>query len=219
MKKALVYIKEFEGRTVGQVSMIMEAAEMDKWSHHHVSSGMAIKVEVPVECESLPENQLAGVLIPTQAESWNDGTNTVYVEPADLTGWTYQAMIPEHYEIQKGAGFVAYDKQIRIGDKFKTLNDEVLAEMQQVYATTNPESATANYLTWLAMKSNALSFAGAGLVARFDVVGFTIGDALDTDAKVLDYATKCLAIADNYAIFREQKILLFVSEKAAIEAE
>jgi len=219
MKKALVYVKEIDGRSVGSVAMKMESAELDKWTHHHVSGGFAQKIEVPAELEELPESQLKGVLIQAQPESWTDGVDTVFTAPEDMTGWTYQPAVAANWEIQKGDTFIAYDKQKRVGEKFALLNSEVEEEMKQVYNTTNPDSAVANYLTWLSMKNDPAKYANKGLIARFNVVGLSIGDALNTSQKVQDYATALIDLADDYAIWREQKILAFVAEKTAIEAE
>jgi len=138
------------------------------------------------------------------------------IGPKDGT-WTYVPASPEHWEIQKADSFVAYDKKVRTDDKLKTLEQDVITEMGQVYGTKNPDSAVANYLTWLAMKNTPAKF--VGLVARFDVVGLSIGDALDTKQKVSDYATALVDLADDYAVYREQKILTYAAEKAAIDAE
>jgi hypothetical protein len=219
MKKALVYIKEIKGNLVGKVAMGMEASEMDKWTHHHVSSGSALKIEVPVELESIPEGQLTGVLVPVQAESWDDGTNIVFTEPADLTGWTYLPSVPEHYEIQKGAGFIAYDKEQRINEAYDLMTLNIYTEMKNVYLTNKADSATATYLTWMSMKTNPISFSTAGLVSKYNVGTISIGDPLNTDALVLAYANDLMALSENYAVFREQAIQTYIGTKASIEAE
>ena len=218
MKKALVVKSQFQGRSVGHVERVADASQIDPLNGNFYDR--MEKVEVPVELENVDPKALKGVLVPAAAEYWSkEGEANSSTEPDPIDGWTYNPPVPEHWEVQQGDNYVAYDKEKRIGDKYQTLNDEVLAEMQQVYGTTNPDSAVANYLTWLAMKANPGAFSGAGLKARFDVVGFTIGDALDDNAKVTDYATKCLDNADTYAVYREQKILAYGADKAAIEAE
>ena len=65
MKKALVYREARDGRVVGQVEMIMDAAEMDKWSHHILA--FTEKVEIPSGLEQVPQHLLEGVLkaVPT----------------------------------------------------------------------------------------------------------------------------------------------------------
>lgn len=219
MKKALVYIKPIDGRIAGQVSMTMEAGEMDKWSHHHVSNGFAVKVEIPAALEALPENQLEGVLVLAQVERWTKGTETVEIEPTDLTGWTYYPAIQEHYEIRKGTGYKQYDKDKRISEAYNLMQKLVLDEMKVVYNTTNPESATASYLTWMSMKNTPASFSTAGLLAKHSIGTITVGDALNTDALVLEYASGMIELSENYAVFREQKIQEFVATKTAIQAE
>lgn len=217
MKKALVYTKEIDGRTVGQVAMKMEAAQLDDWKHHHLA--FAKKIEVPAELEDLPESQLKGVLVPHQSEYWSkDGEDNVFENPNDVS-WTFNPAVAQHWEIQVGDSYVQFEKEKRISDKFLALNTQVQAEMKQVYDTTNPDSAVANYLTWLSMKADPAKYANKGLVARFEVVGLSIGDALDTNQKVTDYSTALIDLADDYAIWREQQILVYAAEKAAIEAE
>lgn len=219
MKKALVYIKEFEGNLVGKVAMRMEASEMNKWTHHHVSNGIAIKVEVPALLEELPEDQLTGVLVPLVNEFWSkDGEADVSVDPEDET-WTYNASVPEHYEIQKGAGFVAYDKEQRIKEAYNLMTLNIYTEMKSVYLTDKTDSATATYLTWMSMKNNPTSFSTAGLVSKYDVGAISVGDALNTDALVLAYANDLMELSENYAVFREQAIQTYIGTKASIEAE
>lgn len=46
MKKALVYAKEINGRQIGDIERIGEAAEIDAWKHHYLSSGILKKIEV-----------------------------------------------------------------------------------------------------------------------------------------------------------------------------
>lgn len=219
MKKALVYVSGVRGHVVGTVSMMMDSAKMDEWTHDIVASGIVEKVDVPQNLQDLPESQLKGVFIEAQPQKWTSGQQTVFVEPEDLDGWTFHPAVSAHWEITTGPSYTTFDKTKRVSKKFKDLNDEVGAEMYQVYKTTNPDSAVANYLTWMAMKNSPSKFSNKGLVARFEVVGLSIGDALNTPKKVEDYATALLDLADQYAIWRELKIQTFISEKASIEAE
>lgn len=49
--------------------MIMDAVQADKWSHHLLSSGSVIKVEVPAALEKVPQNLLEGFLLNTPAKA------------------------------------------------------------------------------------------------------------------------------------------------------
>lgn len=217
MKKALIVKSEFVGRKVGEIHEINEAKEINSRGGNLYNK--MVKVEIPAELEGVDKSQLKGSLIPSLPEKWTkDGEADVSENPNDVS-WTYVPAVKEHWEIVKGDNFKDYDKKKRVGDKFQILNSEVVEEMKQVYNTTNPDSAVANYLTWLAMKNNPSKFSDKNLVARFDIVGLTIGDPLDKNKTVEDYAVALIDKADDYAIWREQKIIAYISEKLAIENE
>ena len=105
MKKALVVKSEFDGRLVGHVHDVGEAADSNKLNGNHYNK--MEKVELPVELEGIPSSELKGVLVPVASEFWSkDGQANVSVDPQDET-WTYNPSVPEHWEVQKGDAFVA----------------------------------------------------------------------------------------------------------------
>jgi hypothetical protein len=216
--KILIADRDFDRWEKGDVIKGPTANEKDLkgWPH---SSGVGVIIDFPEEFEELPLNILTGVKIEAQPAYWENGEDSVNEEPEDLTGWTYHEAILSRWEIQKKAGYDAYDKTQRVQELFTTLNTAVEVEMKQVYNTTNPDSAVANYLTWLSMKTNPAKYSDKGLIARFEIVGLSIGDALNTDEKVLAYSTALINLADDYAIWREQQILTYVAQKTAIENE
>ena len=71
----------------------------------------------------------------------------------------------------------------------------------------------------MSMSDRPAKFAGKGIVAMYDVLGFKVGDALDTEEKVKAFADQVLDKADDYAIFALQKIQIFQYDKSVIEAE
>jgi len=113
-------------------------------------------------------------------------------------------------------------KDDQVSDKYVTLTSEVTAEAQVKMYALSLDSAIANYLELVMMKNNPSKFAAAGLLAEVEVKAsddsllFSKGDALDTDVKVTDYATRLIEIAEDYAIYRHQKKDTFRADKAAI---
>lgn len=218
MKKAVLFVEEFEGREIGSIERMGEASIIDAWNIHILNNGNAIRVEVPVELEEVPTSQLEGVLIPYLGEYWEKDGVTVSVDPEDPT-FTYYPEVLEHWVIEKKDTFIAYEKGERISVKFNTLNAEVITEMKTTYDTTNPDSASANVLHWLIMKMEPAKFESAGLWVRIATTSYALGTALDTEQKVLEYATEALDMAISYSISREQKILQFIVDRQTIQAE
>jgi hypothetical protein len=109
-------------------------------------------------------------------------------------------------------------KGLELEKKYKEMTLEVYAQMATVFGTQDPNSASAYKQTWDMMLQSPSSFSGAGLTSRFEVAGLSIGDALDTDQKVTDYATACVDAAIQYGIWRMQRIEQFRQERADILA-
>jgi len=97
-----------------------------------------------------------------------------------------------------------------------TLNQDVYAQMATVFGTSNSDSATAYHQTWKDMVARPAAYSGAGLTARFDRGGLLAGDALDTDQKVTDYATACVAEVDAYAVWRMSRIETYKQDLSAL---
>lgn len=109
-------------------------------------------------------------------------------------------------------------KEAQIAAAYAQMDADVRAEMVTVFGTTSTESATAYEKTWALMLETPADWSGAGLTARFDRGGLSIGDALDTDQKVTDYAQACLDAVKAYGISRMQRIEQFRAEREAILA-
>jgi len=62
-------------------------------------------------------------------------------------------------------------------------------------------------------------YSGLGLTSRFDVSSISIGDALDTDEKITEYATGKLADIRAYGVYRMARKQQFKNDKSVIEAE
>ena len=116
----------------------------------------------------------------------------------------------------------AADKVTEVDGKFRDMVQELSTPIPAVFGAGTEISAVTNVITWMRMLANPSKWSGAGLVARMDVEAadstslFSKGDALDTDQKITDYATRLLEIVDDYGIDREKKISAFDAEKETI---
>jgi len=215
MKKALVWKEEKAGRVVGQVERIGEPERIDPLKGNLYNS--MVKVEVPTELEDVPLEHLEGVFVPAVSEFWSkEGEADTNINPQDES-WTHHPTQESKWVLDKKTTFTAYDKGKRIEGKFKITEEEVVDAMSTLYGTSNPHSAVANYLTWMAMQSNPSKF--VGLKARFETASFSLGDVLNTVQKITDYSSELLSKAEDYALYREEKILAFIADKTLIEDE
>lgn len=117
---------------------------------------------------------------------------------------------------QKLLDAAAKDKRKQIEDAYASLNADVYAEMAQIFGTNNPESATAYEATWKLMKEFPADYASLSLTSRFAIAGLAVGDALDTEQKVLNYATAKIEQVKTYSKNRMQRIEQFRAEREQI---
>ena len=181
---------------------------------------------------------------PMTQEYWSkDGEDDVFVDPEDET-WTNNPSVADVTWVQGTENDIAWsqtleadpswtlvagrtetmtedvamNKTAQITTKYAEMNTDVLTQMAAVFGTTNTDSATAYQVTWEKMVSAPSLYSSAGLTARFAAGGLAVGDILDTDQKVQDYANAKVAEVDAYGVTRMQRIEQFRAEKAAIEA-
>lgn len=110
------------------------------------------------------------------------------------------------------------NKEAQILVKYNEMSTDVLAQMALTFGTTKPESASAYHDTWVLMAAEPALFSAEGLKADLAIGGFLVGDALDTNQKVQDYANACIAAAKTYAVYRMNRIKQFKVDKAVILA-
>jgi len=109
-------------------------------------------------------------------------------------------------------------KEALVTEAFNRLNAEVYAQNALVSGTTNPDSAIAWQETYKNMKSSPSRFSSKGYKAEKAVGAFNVGDALDTDQKITDYASLRLSENLDYSIWRMDRIEAWKAERAAILA-
>lgn len=142
------------------------------------------------------------------------------VTAQDLAQAIYDAHDVQAVAIQR-------QKEAQIAAAYVQMDSDVRVDMVNVFGTSSPESATAYEKTWALMLETPADWSSAGLTARFDrgeydsdgqgtMVAIQVGDALDTDAKIIAYAQACLDAVRAYGISRMQRIEQFRTERIAI---
>jgi hypothetical protein len=243
MKKALVVTKPFTGREIGHIERVAEQATIKAWTGFHrqfmeevlIPSGAEdypLKAIVLEEGETFDgywfkDDEKLDVEPTVQAweETINPG-NYVFEDPEDEDNWTETTVTDPSYNhipslVGPAIGIeIDWVKHytIKISEAYQAMDTEVRQQMAVLFGTTSAESANAYQVTWEKMVSNPAGYASAGLTARFDVAGLAAGDALDTEQRVIDYATAKLAEVDAYGISRMQRIEQFRTERANYEA-
>ncbi|MHC4780861.1 MAG: hypothetical protein ACYTFG_20005 [Planctomycetota bacterium] len=108
------------------------------------------------------------------------------------------------------------DKVVLRNTAYSNMQNDVYTELENTFGTRKSETATAMAMTWDLMKATPSDYSALGLEAEFDLTGIVKGDALDTDAKVLDYATQLVAKKLTYSQYRMQRIKTYNDEIVTI---
>lgn len=108
------------------------------------------------------------------------------------------------------------DKEVLRVTAYSDMNTDIYTELQNTFGTKKSETATAMAMTWDLMKAEPAEYHELGLKSDFDLTGISKGDALDTEAKVLDYATQLVDKKKAYSKYRLQRIKQFNDEITSI---
>lgn len=125
---------------------------------------------------------------------------------------------------QDAADQAVKDKADQVTARYNEMTQAVYDEMENIFYTKKSDSATANYEMWKHMKDNAALYSGKGLKAEYQLNNadatelYSPGSALDTDAKIVAYATRKLEQADEYIVWRSDRIQQFRNERDIINA-
>ena len=244
MKKALVVIEEFLNRSVGHIDAFGSAEDIDSRNGNYydkmekvtIAESLGVfdfgmfKTVKPNNGEGASEFWFkADSIVSTQplVTAWqhNDTDETVYEDPMDEDNYTEVNVVDPSYiyhpaEVEDQWNVVldmAKYKAQEVVKAYNEMNEEVYAEMSNVFGTSNSESANAYNETYKLMQSSPSSFSGVGLVATIDTANFSKGDALDSDSKVSDFAGEALDKIDAYAVWRMVRIKQFSDKKTTIE--
>ena len=109
-------------------------------------------------------------------------------------------------------------KQDAVGVAYAAMDKDVFDGMEEVFGTRRADSATAYYETWKLMKEKPELFASEGLLADKETPSTALGAPLNTNQKVIDFASDRIAEAEAYSVVRVLRIKQFQTERAAILA-
>lgn len=207
--KAVVFKNDYRNYRKGEVFFTDSAFSVDSWlaANSMYAEGHVIGVEVPTKFvqESAKAENLTAVHTPYRSEYWSkEGNSDVFVNPND-SSWEFHPAQAEVWAIQYKPGY----KEPQIEALYKVMVSDVYAQMYATFGTNDANSANAYKQTWDLMVSEPSLWESAGLTASFDRGGLTTGEALDTEEKVLSYASACVASAVQYGIWRMQRIEQF----------
>lgn len=227
--KALIAIKEFYGRNTGD---IVQKIEEDYMGHlttdglctiveynNSIQFPKAVLVSEATEqsehwSKEGEQDRFTAPLIedtswtfyPAEGEDdqyWMKDEIRTYEQPMIVDeSWTHYpfiAAIPEHYEIVEDTQKL---KEKQVSDLHEQMNKDVLVQMNIVFGTTNPESATAYKQTYDLMLAKPALWVGK--------LGLT------DEAAVTAYATAKIEVIEQYAVWRMERIAQFKIERDQI---
>jgi len=119
-------------------------------------------------------------------------------------------------EVDLTAAKALKEKEYQITTKYNEMNTDVDTEMFSVFGTKSRDSAQANFETWKLMESKATLFLSLGLVAEKAIGSLALGDILNSNAKIQEYASGLIVLSETYAVWRMSRIKQFKNERAII---
>lgn len=106
----------------------------------------------------------------------------------------------------KDADALAKQKEQQRRQASDELDVSLAVKAIQASGTTNLIASLTDYLTYMSMVSHPERYDKEGIVAKKATLTYAKGDALDTIAKVTEYATECMDEAEAYFITRMKDI-------------
>jgi len=156
--------------------------------------------------------------------------NSVGVVPAEIPfeDWRFITATEGQYgeyvisvdEAKKAEALAAKQVEDDSRSAYQALETDIYDEMYKVFGTRRADTANADYETWKDMKVNASKYSGLGLKVRSQVDDssgvelFSPGSALDTDGKIISYATRKVEQAEEYAVYRIKRKQEFMDSKS-----
>jgi len=98
------------------------------------------------------------------------------------------------------------------------MNDVIQEAAFVLFQTRDLHAANAFAQSWKLKKENPTEYITDGVAAFKTVGAFTIGEALDTEQKILDYFTEMVKLLIVFDKFRDIKISEYLAAKALLEA-
>lgn len=106
--------------------------------------------------------------------------------------------------------------QAAVSAEYASMCADIYGKMNDVFSTSNPESASAYYPTWLLMVANPSRFSGERFTAVKASGAFAEGDVLATDNDVVSYAGALIEEANEYSIYRLKRLRQFKNARQII---
>lgn len=183
--------------------------ELDGWINHHKQSGVFGKeahtkeVLVKEEIPAIYEDRHFLIKDAVLDEDGNIVTPAEYETKRVLVSEAVPAeyetvQVPAEYEVV----VTDVSDEAAIKEAHKTLLKETYSRMEEAFGTSNTDTATANYNTYMLMKDEPSLF---------------IGDLFLTNEDVLAFAESKLVSIKNYAKWRIERIAEFEEQKKAIK--
>ena len=227
MRLACVYINDGEYGVKGDIGKIDDYTDVaEAYSLNPSDYGRSETVSWEEVVDGLDERALMATI---HDEYWTENatpTNKVYVDPLDEDNYTHVAerdiVLSEDATLLADAQ--AEDLNGLVTDKYNEMNVDVLLNMRTTFGTEKSDSANAYYETWKLMIDRPDMFTASNLTADMEVLDtngatlFSDGQSLDTIQDLGDYAARRKEIADEYGVWRMERIQAFRDERDAILA-
>lgn len=126
-----------------------------------------------------------------------------------------------HPEIKEGDMAIVLDEEKdkveRVNKAKATRDADVYDALETTFGTKDSASANAYYETFKIMSAKPEKFHTLSMYALIATDSFAVGDTLNTETKVKNYADEMLLKAEDYAVERITRIFAYLSEKNSIE--
>lgn len=104
-----------------------------------------------------------------------------------------------------------YDKAV--SDAKELMDQNIINKALEITSASSLESAQAFMSAYQVRAFNPAGYVAAGLIVRYELAGYTLGQALDTEALIKSYYTDILVYID---LFREAEINNYISTIGAL---
>ena len=207
--KAVVFKNDYRNYKKGEVFFVDSNFSVDSWlaanSMHAEGHVVGVELSLALVQQNPKAENLMAYHVPYRSEYWSkEGQSDLFVDPQD-SSWEFHPAQSEKWEVVFKPGY----KEPQIEALYQVMVSDVYAQMYATFGTNDPNSANAYKQTWDLMVAEPSLWVSAGLTASFDRGGLSVGEALDTEQKVLSYASACVSSAVQYGIWRMQRIEQF----------
>jgi hypothetical protein len=139
-------------------------------------------------------------------------THGVPLYEQDAQGqWVERSSSEVQLEISNKQAVIDYERAVEQAKKL--MDDKILEKAKEVTKGTSVESVQAFTSAYQVRVNNAIDYVGEGLIVRYALEGYVLGEALDTEVKIRDYYNKLLVYLDK---FREAEINKYIQTVSSL---